>query len=855
MFGLLRYDNSFNLGDEIQSIAAKQFLPHVDVLIDRDSGNMNDESKGACHVIYNAWTDGHYFKCPLSPMIKPFFLSLHINETNDTETQAYKHLDKYRVPFAPLVSHANFWKNYTPIGCRDTHTFEMFQNNGIDSFFSGCLTLTLTNDMKDKRNDEILIVDVTHDQLHYIPEYIKKKAIYLTHLVKDVLPHVEKMKLAQNLLNRYKCARLVITSRLHCCLPCLAFETPVYFLHAKALTDARFLGLTQFLDLNSKNPMLIASRPNPNVTVVITKLRKLASEWVSNTIQKCQMGVSIISACMNRQEHLQQVLSSWIAIQPTEIIIVDWSSSSQPFSVQTIVEPFQKQYQIDRFEAKKNKVPEIIVVRVTNVQKWILTIAYNFGIKFTSCQKILKLDCDTILKEHFLYYHNPYNHIFFAGDWRLARNKNERHTNGILFVQRKHFFDVGGYNELITTYGYDDDDLYNRLSVDLQRLSFQLDQIAHLEHEPALRQKHQSITNTLEVEIEFNRLVSQATKWPLSMSQFVWGSQTMFSLLSSVVLHDSVRKQCMLKAICNRFQGKKIFLEPQNGIGNRLRVLASGYHIAKASNRKLIVIWLKDHHCDASINDLFDMTELPLTEIMFLDYRPILDTSMFLDYIDPFLSYSLQDNLGIEMYNYNTSKDQYIDDTVLTHLYIKSACVLKSKHTSYQKECMFLQQLKPDPKIQYEIDTFLESHENFSNVVAVHVRSGQQNTAHDDISHYSQTIKESLNKWRLVCNAQTFLQEMQKIYLSDPKTRFFVCCDTQEVQVQLINNFPKNIVFAYPIKLYDRSVRQIQLALIDALLMSKCNLLLGSMWSSYSELVRRLANKTQKVKFAGKDFV
>ena len=49
-----------------------------------------------------------------------------------------------------------------------------------------------------------------------------------------------------------------------------------------------------------------------------------------------------------------------------------------------------------------------------------------------------------------------------------------------------------------------------------------------------------------------------------------------------------------------------LYIEPKNGLGNRLRALASAYVIAKNTNRKLIVVWLKDEHCEADFFDLFD---------------------------------------------------------------------------------------------------------------------------------------------------------------------------------------------------------------------------------------------------------
>ena len=53
---------------------------------------------------------------------------------------------------------------------------------------------------------------------------------------------------AEELLSRYAKAQLVITSRLHCALPCLAMGTPVIFIHPKYHEDTRFAGLREILN-------------------------------------------------------------------------------------------------------------------------------------------------------------------------------------------------------------------------------------------------------------------------------------------------------------------------------------------------------------------------------------------------------------------------------------------------------------------------------------------------------------------------------------------------------------------------------------------------------------------------------
>ena len=52
-YGLLTYRTE-NIGDEIQSIAARQFLPRVDVYVERDSLN-NVVSDEKIKLIMNGW--------------------------------------------------------------------------------------------------------------------------------------------------------------------------------------------------------------------------------------------------------------------------------------------------------------------------------------------------------------------------------------------------------------------------------------------------------------------------------------------------------------------------------------------------------------------------------------------------------------------------------------------------------------------------------------------------------------------------------------------------------------------------------------------------------------------------------
>lgn len=264
-----------NLGDDIQSLAAKQFLPRVDLFLDRDFLNSID-SEEKIKVLMNGWFTHRPENWPPSPAIEPLFVSFHM---------------------APIVAEKllttrtiEYLKNYEPIGCRDTYTEKLLKSKGIDAYFSGCLTLTLDygyDYFKTKKREDVLIVDLDSVAMRSLPAHVLRSAEIATNehfvtlvrslnmivpspiktFVKTIvssdtidrlvyriersrakkIPIELRLKKAEEQLRKLASAKLVVTSRLHAALPALAFGTPVIFVH-RNLNDPRFEGLLQFLN-------------------------------------------------------------------------------------------------------------------------------------------------------------------------------------------------------------------------------------------------------------------------------------------------------------------------------------------------------------------------------------------------------------------------------------------------------------------------------------------------------------------------------------------------------------------------------------------------------------------------------
>ncbi len=178
-------------------------------------------------------------------------------------------------------------------------------------------------------------------------------------------------------------------------------------------------------------------------------------------------GISLITAVKNRKETLEEALKTWITHeQIDEIIILDWDSDES-------LEPLVQKYQNGK----------IFLAVVKNQPKWILSYAYNLAARLSSKDKVLKVDSDIKVLPDFFQHHKltPWN--FFTGNMDIARNDNEIHLNGSLYLYRKDFFKVNGYNEFITSYGWDDADIYLRIeSQGLKRKNINPDDIYHIEH-------------------------------------------------------------------------------------------------------------------------------------------------------------------------------------------------------------------------------------------------------------------------------------------------------------------------------------------------------------------------------------
>lgn len=618
---------------------------------------------------------------------------------------------------------------------------------------------------------------------------------------------------------------------------------------------------------------------------------------------------------MNRHETLRTVLARWRAVaNVSEIIVVDWSSNP----------PLR-----DVVEHVADGDPRVRLIRVDGEEHWILSRAYNLAVRATSFDKILRTDCDYSIGTQFVQVHDltDYrNHSilrqsalnpddpdaaltaaarklaspkFYAGNYQHARNENEIHLNGAVYIKRADFLRIGGYDERIQTYGWDDEDLYGRLvEAGLQKVDINYDHVSHVPHGDTSRA--QKDVKFVQVEIDLNSLLlKHLPKWNSSAVDFhEWQLSDYaphtdsYAVLTAVTKPRSLKdlvapaniksawnmalgqrlandyqvpwdimetmdvasKRSLLVRLNQRMEHRAqsqpariLFAHCMHGLGNRLRALGSAMSFANQTDRELVIIWETDAHIAANFTDLFSDNLVVVTH-----FKPTW----------PFLGYDKWDKawLSFEFFNYmemegqGAIKGQQIVDKPDKHFYFKSAYVMEAdaQLTNWDKDNDMLRSLTPVS----EVTELIKQHENkgLERMVGIHIRD---RTLDRDIKNvnfgteYGNAASKEMEYWRRKSSYKTFMVEMHEMLKIDPSLRFYVATDTMDVIPKLETEFPGKIISTSR-NCDGRDGHCVRFALVDIICLSRTKELIGSNWSSFTEAASRMGGK--KPRLAGQDF-
>lgn len=620
--------------------------------------------------------------------------------------------------------------------------------------------------------------------------------------------------------------------------------------------------------------------------------------------------VSLVTCCRNRSENLKKALSSWLKLEDiSEIIIVDWSSDT----------PLPRQL-VPLMDADER----IRIVRAEEDEVWILTYAYNTGFRCASHACILKTGADIVVNSDFFHKNTLYKSRFLAGNW-WKMPEEQAHTNGIFLAHKADLADAGGFNDFITSHGWDDDDLNGRLTaLELKRSEIDPDTIYNVPHNdeagsqvfrtdkpedavsageqlrkssrygirrnyyitalmPTLSRQHKvadfSVINKEKGHVTLQRRNGRGNEVPLNVRQeadyfalkdivrwnygvasgigraaFASLMARRFSDFESLVeslpkqrargwLYRRLQWQWLQPRVADTALGKpsfnlpraKLYIDAQHGLGNRLRAIASGAAIARATERELIIIWEPDSHCECQFGDLFD-------------YEGAVMARSFA---------GLAEACGVDFVTYmeleaNSRKGKRIQLREGEDFYARTAYVLNSPYTDHQVENDFLQRLVPVEAVQDLVASVRSP-----NDVTVHVRmaggDGYEHLPYESPGNWKKSSHKKISRWRRKSHFSYFMARVDLLINEGRAERIFLAADQAETYDEFCGRYGSRVAFLSR-KLYDRSKEQLTYALADALLLGRAPRLLGSTWSSFSELAQRMSGKQMYTELSGKDF-
>lgn len=275
---------------------------------------------------------------------------------------------------------------------------------------------------------------------------------------------------------------------------------------------------------------------------------------------------------------------------------------------------------------------------------------------------------------------------------------------------------------------------------------------------------------------------------------------------------------CLFSVTNSRAQNLLV-LHTQFGLSNRIRAIISGYDQGKKAGREVLVIWEKDVHVDCEFERLFETT---LTGLSFTDK----------------FNHDEYTAENYDVYDYmDADKYKRIDFSSPRNIYVKSAYRLNSPLWKVQDENELMKRLVPNP-ISNAMILNVKRRMGDGKVLGVHIRNVDPLVEIPDLPRHQYTSEglASLKKYRSACNVSSFAKAINNSISQEGFTALFVTSDNPESvdRLQLRVQVPLSSLDKHGC--YDRSCACVRYAIADLWLLGSTQYIIGSYWSSYTEM-------------------
>lgn len=273
-----------NMGDFVQTIAGMQYLPHVDEYVTRD--NISDftpvDERQKVKVIMNAWWMWNYKKWPPADVIEPLPISMHISPLHSDDMLSGRGLQWFK-RYEPIGCRDNgtlqrlqakgikcYYSGCLTLTLGRTYKPIPYEERDGVCFADPYFVMPNSKKQKIRALLHVLVAPLTifkmsrnsffsrkgynnsfpFDHNRYLKTLIAASAFhriyssFFSNIVLRTSEYISHVKIIRKgkdnnysliqetdrMLKHYQSRKLVVTSRIHAALPCLAMETPVIFI-------------------------------------------------------------------------------------------------------------------------------------------------------------------------------------------------------------------------------------------------------------------------------------------------------------------------------------------------------------------------------------------------------------------------------------------------------------------------------------------------------------------------------------------------------------------------------------------------------------------------------------------------
>ncbi|MBR1526257.1 MAG: hypothetical protein IJ640_06310 [Prevotella sp.] len=255
---------------------------------------------------------------------------------------------------------------------------------------------------------------------------------------------------------------------------------------------------------------------------------------------------------------------------------------------------------------------------------------------------------------------------------------------------------------------------------------------------------------------------------------------------------------------------KEIFVQPKDGLANRMRTIVGAISLAKKIKCKVTVLWVRDPMLNAKFNDIF----APIPGIKVYEYeRNSKFLLLHLIYIRKIIkSYYVDDNWIVN--NVRPYKDDTFISQLAGHNVLIHSCYDIIRAGDYS---IFKLSKKMTDRIMPEVITD-------KNIIGIHIRR----TDNLKSIKYSPT--------------NLFIDKMKEELSNNSDTKFYLATDDPNEEKELKDRFKTHILTYTKTSLNRNNPNAIYDAVIDLYHLSQCKKLYASYWSSFSDIAALWGN-------------